>query len=185
MTQPEELYYLGPITSFHHQAALVYSKGYTQPLSLNAVDSFQQIFEQVMIGNTGIIACKNLISGPIQTNIDYISKAKFQILDKIIIPIDFYLAGINNAEFTTIDTVFGHDQAFIQNSQFLESQLPNSIHIITSSNSRGAEIVAQDQIPRQGALCNLVSIEHFGLQALASEIQNQADNWTEFWVIHK
>lgn len=184
MPEPQEVYYLGPITSFHHQVALKLDQIIIdKKLHLIPVDSFEQIFDQVEIGKVGVIACENLISGPIQSNIDYIIQAQFKIIKKIRIPIDFYLAGYNNSNTNQIDTVIGHSQAFIQTSEYLKSVLPNAIRIQTSSNSRAAEIISQDELPRQAALCNQASIEHFGLKVLASKIQNNKDNWTEFWVI--
>jgi len=178
-----DIYYLGPITSFHHQVAQIWQKTIIHTTKLIPVDSFEKIFEQVRLGNFGIVACLNLISGPIQSNIDTINNSHFLILQKIRIPINFNLASAQHSQIDKIDTILGHNQAFLQTKEYITNHFPLAKLIPTSSNSRAAEIVSQGALQNQAALCSLASAKYFDLQVLTSNIEDDASDWTEFWVL--
>jgi chorismate mutase/prephenate dehydratase len=80
-----------------------------------------------------------------------------------------------------ITVVYGHPQALAQCQAWLSKHLPHAERRVASSNAEGARQATLDMA--YGAIASSRAATEFGLQTVASAIQDEAHNRTRFAVI--
>jgi prephenate dehydratase len=151
-----------------------------------AVGSFRQVFETVADGGTapaatGVIPIENVVNGTVRENYDLLLEHDLEIVGEVVVPVRLCLASLPGQSLADIERVYSHIQALGQAEAFLRNR---PWQLLTTYNTAGAgkSIVERDErgaaavlSPRAAAL--------FGLEILAEEIQDVADNRTRFLVL--
>ncbi|KAH6693991.1 PDT domain-containing protein [Plectosphaerella plurivora] len=81
--------------------------------------------------------------------------------------------------------LYSHPQAWGQCSAFLQTYLKGIEAIDVSSTSRAAELVSQDESGTSAAISSEIAAQLCGVDVLAANIEDRADNTTRFFVIRK
>ncbi|KAF2128616.1 PDT-domain-containing protein [Dothidotthia symphoricarpi CBS 119687] len=87
--------------------------------------------------------------------------------------------------FQSIKTLFSHPQAWTQCTSFLDENLAHARREDTPSTSRAAQLVAADPSGTSAALSSAMAAGVFGLDVLASNIEDRVGNTTRFLVLRK
>lgn len=170
--------YLGPPTTFSHQAAL--SK-FGQSLRYIACDTIEQVFEEVEKGNAqyGVIPIENSIQGGVTTTQDRMTRTSLKITAELYMPIHHCLIVQPGKE--QPKRVYSHAQALGQCRQWLMKNLPDAELIPTQSTAAAAQLVRDE--PDAAAIASRLAAEEFELEILQENIQDLSGNTTRFLVI--
>jgi prephenate dehydratase len=84
-----------------------------------------------------------------------------------------------------VHRLYSHPQAWGQCSAFLQTYLKGIEAIDVSSTSRAAELVSQDESGTSAAISSEIAAQLCGVDVLAANIEDRADNTTRFFVIRK
>ncbi len=84
-------------------------------------------------------------------------------------------------ERAAIRKLYTHPQPMGQCRQWLQTQMPEVEIIETSSTTRAAELAAAEE--GASAIAGALAAEHYGLNILESDIQDNAANATRFLVL--
>ncbi|MDO8511322.1 MAG: prephenate dehydratase [Nanoarchaeota archaeon] len=162
---------LGPAYSYSH---LVGKKVFSEQ-ELLLCNSIEEIFIAVTEKKVakGIIPIENMLQGSVRESILGLLKYKVKIHEAYIVPIRHCVAG-KSKQYTKI---ISHPQALGQCSNFLAGK--NIVE--TSSTSKAMETAAQDE--SFAAIGSKEAAEHYGLQILQENIEDNHDNVTQFFVI--
>ena len=173
--------FFGQALSNTHQAALVRfgSQGdYVPSLSIPAV------FEEVEQGRCdyGVVPVENSTEGIINHTFDLFVDSDLKVCSEISLAIRHQLLSCR-ADMKKLRLVQSHPQALAQCRRWLDRHLPGIQQKAVASTSLAAELASKDKSGRTGAIAADLPAKHFGLKALAKNIQDQGDNTTRFFVI--
>jgi prephenate dehydratase len=181
--------YLGPPASYSHQVALQLfpSNAYT----LQPVSSITGVFEHIASGNPriGIVPFENSTNGHVLTTLDGLQKLPGHVcvVGETYFTVHHQLLARRDVKSTAeVTHVYTHPQAFGQCDGWLRNSLPEHVERVeVPSTSRAAEIVAtEDEDGRvAAAVASVVAAERWGLNVLAKDIEDKADNVTRFFVL--
>ncbi|KAF2456820.1 prephenate dehydratase [Lineolata rhizophorae] len=84
-----------------------------------------------------------------------------------------------------VKKLYSHPQAWGQCRDFLSTYLKGVERQDVSSTSRAAELVAEDQSGSSAAISSAIAAEVHGLDVLARNIEDSADNKTRFFILKR
>ena len=105
--------------------------------------------------------------------------SELKIVAQIIMKIQHCL--LARCERSAIRKLYTHPQPMGQCRQWLQTQMPEVEIIETSSTTRAAELAAAEE--GASAIAGALAAEHYGLNILESDIQDNAANATRFLVL--
>ncbi|MDF2441113.1 MAG: chorismate mutase / prephenate dehydratase, partial [Abditibacteriota bacterium] len=127
----------------------------------------------------GVIAIENSIQGLVSPNLDLLANSPLTICAEIELLIHHCL--LSNTELGRITTVYSHEQGLAQCRQWLSAHLPGAALVPVTSTARGAEMATHE--PGAAAISSALAANIYGLQVVASNIEDLAGNKTRFFVI--
>lgn len=171
--------YLGPEGSFSEQAAYEQFGHFIEPVRCA---SFDEVFHAVQTGQAvvGVVPVENSTEGAINRTLDLLLNASLSVLGERSIRIEHQLL-TQSGHMDGITQVTGHPQALAQCRQWLLSHYPALPTTAASSNADAARQASAD--PAIAAIAGHTAAQAWGLQAVASGIQDDAHNRTRFLVV--
>jgi prephenate dehydratase len=148
-----------------------------------AVPSFREVFDTVASGraDVGIVPIENVVNGTVRETYDLLLEHALSIVGEVIVPVRLSLAALPGQRLDDIERVYSHIQALGQAEGFLRRR-PWSL--LTTYNTAGAGKLIADRGERgSAAVLSPRAASLFGLEILADDIQDVADNRTRFIVI--
>lgn len=149
-----------------------------------AVGSFRQVFEAVAKGGpgaAGVIPIENVVNGTVRENYDLLLEHDLEIVGEVVVPVRLCLAALPGQRVDEIERVYSHIQALGQAEAFLRTR---PWQLLTTYNTAGAGKSIVDRAERgAAAVLSPRAAELFGLEVLAADIQDVADNRTRFLVV--
>ena len=152
--------------------------------SLIPCKSFEEVFASVEQGPAqyGVLPIENSIGGSIHRNYDLLMENHLPIVGEVEVPVVHHLLALPGASLSSVKRVYSHPQALAQCERFLRTL--TGIEIIATYDTAGSAKMVQDgQLTDTAAIASARAGEIFGLQPLASSIQDFSDNITRFIVI--
>lgn len=145
---------------------------------------FQDVFQAVEDGvlDYGILPIQNTTAGSVAETYSLMSDFNFHICANVRMPIVHCLAARPEVELEQISTVYSHEQAlrqcsnYLRSKDFLAKEQPNT--------SIAAEFCSKSAEPC-GVICSKRCAQIYGLNVLAEDISNVAPNFTRFLCISK
>ena len=170
--------YLGPRTTFSHQAAVMQ---FGQAVHFQPERTIGEVFEAVERGRAhyGVVPIENSQEGSVNATLDRFTDGDVKICAQIFLPVELNLLGAGPLE--KVRKVYSHPQPFGQCRHWLAGHLPAAECIEVSSTARAAELAAVER--DAAAIAGSMAAEEFGLPVLAPSIQDAANNVTRFFVI--
>jgi len=148
-----------------------------------AVGGFRPVFEAVTAGTSsaGVIPIENVVNGTVRENYDLLLEHELEIVGEVVVPVRLCLAALPGERLDAIERVYSHIQALGQAEGFLRTR-PWSLLSTYNTAGAGKSIVERGE---RGAAAVLSprAARLFGLEILAEDIQDAADNRTRFLVI--
>jgi prephenate dehydratase len=144
---------------------------------------FRQVFEDTASGGllAGIVPIENSVNGTVRENYDLLLEHDLEIRAEVVVPVRLCLAAMPGERIEGIERVYSHIQALGQAEAFLRGR---PWTLMTTYNTAGAgKLIADAREPGSGAVLSPRAAALFGLDVLADEIQDVADNRTRFLVL--
>ena len=148
--------------------------------------NFDGVFNAIEQGmcQYGILPIENSTAGSVTKVYDLMIRHSFSIVRTFRLKIDHNLLANPGASISDIKTVYSHEQAINQCTDFLRSLA--GVNVVAVENTAVAsEMVAKSGQKDVAALSSRSCAELYGLNCLASSVQDKGNNRTRFICISK
>ncbi len=170
--------YMGPPSTFSHQAARGRFGGSVDYLSCETISDVFDAVEKQM-ADYGVVPVENSTEGAVTYTLDRMTETSLKICAELYLPVTQNLLSKFPRE--GIKKLYSHPQVLGQCRQWLQREMAGVDLIPVASTARGAELAANE--PGSGALASLLAAEIYGLNILESDVQDMSGNTTRFLVI--
>lgn len=148
--------------------------------------SFEAVFGAIEHGlcQYGILPIENSTAGSVNKVYDLMIQRNFSIVRTFRLKVDHNLLVKPGTKLSDIREIYSHEQAFSQCGEFL-SGLEGVTVIPVANTAIAAEMVASSERNDVAALSSRSCAELYGLETLASSVQDKGNNRTRFICISK
>jgi prephenate dehydratase len=176
--------YFGPAGTFTEEALL------TQP-DLAAGDrapysAVPEVLAAVERGEAdgGVVPIENMIEGSVSVTLDTLAfDSELLIQREIDLPVSLNLCARPGVALTDVKVVVSFPHAVAQCRGWMAKKVPNAEPRASHSTSDAAREVARSKRTDLAAICNALAAEIYGLDVLASEIEDHPENQTRFVLV--
>jgi len=178
LVRPLRIAYMGPPSSFTHQAAI---KHFGQSCEYLAKDSIADVFRAVAKSDVsyGVAPVENSNEGMVTHTLDMFIDADVQICAEVLLDIHHHL--LSRSTLDKIRTVYSHPMGFAQCRRWLAANVPRARLADVYSTAYAAECAARQ--PHSAAVAGELAAQMFELNMLARCIEDYTRNVTRFLVI--
>jgi prephenate dehydratase len=173
--------FLGPAGTFNEEALL------TQPdyasAELVAALTITDALEAVESGRATLafVPIENSIEGTVNATVDsLVFEVDLFVQREVILDVHIHLAAPAGTELGAITRVLSFPHASAQCRRYLAEHLPNVEVVPTNSTAEAARIVGTEPRAGTAALAPRLAAELYGLEVLASAVEDHPDNQTRF-----
>lgn len=148
--------------------------------------NFEAVFTAIEQGmcQYGILPIENSTAGSVTKVYDLMIRHNFSIVRTFRLKVDHNLLVNPGTSLSDIKTIYSHEQAINQCGDFLQS-LPGVNVIPVANTALASEMVAKSGQKDVAALSSRFCAELYGLNCLASSVQDKGNNRTRFICISK
>ena len=148
--------------------------------------SFDNVFKAVESGmcQYGILPIENSTAGSVNTIYDLMLRHNFSIVRSARLKVSHNLLAKYGTKLEDVKEIFSHEQAINQCAGFLATMKGVKITVVENT-AVAAKMVAESGDPGVAALSSRFCAEHYGLQTLKANVQDQDNNYTRFICISK
>ena len=150
------------------------------------VEKFEDTIRELERGQAdyAVLPIENSTAGFVITNYDLLSRYDNYIVGEIYVPVDHVLLGVPGASVSDVKTVYSHNQALMQCSEYLNSHRDwNQVSMLNTAAA--AKKVMEEQDKTQAAVASRTAGELYGLAELKTSISNERGNTTRFLVLSR
>ena len=179
LEKPLKIGYLGPETTFSHQAAIKY---FGHSSSFTPFANIESIFSSVEQGEChyGVVPVENSIEGVINLTLDCFVDSPVLICDEMILGISLNLLS-KEKSLGKIRKIYSHPQPLAQCRNWLNQSMSGIEQVPASSTAHAAKLAKQNQ--KSAAIAGKLAAEMHQLNIIAENIQGRSENHTRFLVI--
>lgn len=170
--------FLGPAYSYSHVATLHRFGHSFEPI---AVGTIPAVFEEVMRGHAhlGVVPIENSTDGRIADTLDMFTRLPVKICGEVQLRIHHCL--LANCARADVSEVYSRPQALSQCRNWIARHLPGARTIEVTSTSTAAQLAKEK--PNAAAIASGQAAAYYGLDVLASNIEDNTANVTRFAII--
>lgn len=186
----ENIYYLGPDGSNSHNAMLKFIESCNvhvkEHIACKSIKTALALFENDL-SSICVLPIENSIEGIVRETIDNFLKLKdtsIKINGEITLPINHMLLS-KTKDKSKIQKIFSHPQALAQCGNFLYKNYPNAELKEVSSTSYAAQKVSLENDETIAAIANETCASLFNLNIIESNINDEKDNKTRFYILSR
>ncbi|HET9678809.1 MAG TPA: prephenate dehydratase domain-containing protein [Buchnera sp. (in: enterobacteria)] len=183
----KKIFFLGPVGSYSHQAAIKFCNLYLKKIKTNACKNFSQIIKNTtnkIENNLSILPLYNTHSGAIHEVYDLLQNTNLSIINEIKISINHYLLTKSKCKIENIKTIYSHHQPIKQCSNFLKKN-KNWIIKYTNSSSEALQKISKEKKINIAAIGGKLGKKIYNLYTVKKNINNKKNNITTFIVLGK
>ncbi|MCW5723768.1 MAG: chorismate mutase [Maricaulaceae bacterium] len=171
--------YLGGPGSYSHFAAQAHFRGRYDAVEPVVRRDFESIVRSVEKGEAeyGFLPIENTTTGGISEVYDLLLDCDLTIAGEHHYKVRHCIVG-KAASLDAVSTVYGHPQALAQSRRFL-ARHPHLVSRFVSSSTRALEL-AMEEGPASAAIAGADAARLFGMNVIAAEANDQAENYTRF-----
>lgn len=182
-----QLAYLGPQGTFSEEAARAFADRHplADQIELVPIKEISDVLYAVDAGTypCGIVPVENSIEGSVVVTLDLlVHEVNLKIIAEEVLSIRHHLLAPPGVTIETIERVVSHPQALAQCRQTLSRMVPAAELQSAHSTAEAARQVAMSSAPA-AALGTALAGELYGLEPLAIDLQDIAENMTRFLVV--
>jgi prephenate dehydratase len=171
----------GELGAYSHQACQQ-----SRP-EMEAVPSttFEDVVDKVVRGEVdlGMLAVENSTYGRVADVHSLLPKSGLHIVDEAFVRVHVNLLGVPGAKVSDVREAYGHVVILPQCAGFLKAHGIRGR--VSSDNARAAREVAEAGDKSRAALASTLAASIYGLEVLAPQIEDQANNTTRFLVMSR
>jgi prephenate dehydratase len=179
--------FLGPEGTFTEQALL--SQPDLASQILVALPSIPDVLHAVGTGEVdlGFVGIENSIEGAVTVTVDALAfETDLLIQREVVMGVQMNLLAPSGVDVPDVRRVLSIPVASAQCRSFLQRQLPGVTLVATSSTAEAAMLVAgAEHDGHTAAIAPAVAAKLYGLDVLATEIEDHPDNATRFVVVSR
>ncbi len=177
--EPLKVGYLGPEGTFTQSAVFKHFGHSVRALPLATIE---EVFHEVESGTAdfGIVPIENSTEGTVNHTLDMFLTSPLKICGEVELRIRQHLMGAMDS-LDKVERVCTHPQSLAQCRAWLREYLPDAELQAVSSNAEGARR-ARDEAGT-AAIAGDAAVEVYKLNKLVTDIEDQPDNTTRFFVI--
>lgn len=180
--------YLGPAGTFT-EAALRQVVGPDEAEYLPQVDVVSAI-EAVRRDEAdfAVVAIENSVEGGVTAVLDTLATGDpLVLLREMLVPVSFALAARPGTTMADVARISAHPHAWAQCRRWLRANLPGVVHVPATSNTAPAALLAgtDEKLAFDAALVPPAALEHYALEALATDVADSSRAVTRFVVVGK
>ncbi len=148
--------------------------------------SFEGVFQAVEDGSCsyGVLPVENSTAGTVNKVFDLMMEHSFHVVRTYRQKIDHNLLAKKGAKIEGIRDIYSHEQAINQCRHYLET-LPGARVHVCENTAMAARLVAESDRDDVAALSSRSCADLYGLDILASNVQDRDNNYTRFACISK
>ena len=149
-------------------------------------NNFEAVFNAIEKGlcQYGVLPIENTTAGSVKKVYDLMINHNFSIVRTFRLKVDHNLLANPGTKIEDIKEIYSHEQAISQCSEYLHN-FSNATVIPVENTAIAAELVSKSGRNDIAALASRSCIELYGLECLASSIQDEKNNHTRFICISK
>lgn len=177
--------YFGPKGTNSEEALYTFTG--TTDIVATPFSSIEKVLDAVRESDItyGLVPIENSIEGTVNLTLDLLAKeSELFITGEVILSINHNLLVKQGIKKESICKIISHPQALAQCRAYLKDNFPDVILEEVGSTAEAARLTA-DSCGDIAAIGNCNAAKYYGLDVLASEIHDCADNTTRFIVISK
>jgi prephenate dehydratase len=146
--------------------------------------SFEDVFRAVVTGAAthGILPVENSIGGSIHRNFDLLAENDLWIVGEVVLLVEHCLLAYPGTTREALRRIYSHPQALAQCEKFLRA-VPNVEIVATYDTAGSAKMIRDNALQDTAAIASARAGQIFGLEVLASSIQDFELNLTRFVVV--
>lgn len=181
LEQPTTVAYLGPEGSYTHASVIKQFGSSAHPIAFSTIED---VFEAVKKGKAsyGMVPVENSSEGIVKATQNQLLKTDLKVSGEVGLAIHHCLLS-TNGQLENIKKVVAHQQALGQCEAWLKNNLPWAETEAVDSNALAAKMAQTS--PDLAAIASEQAAQLYQLNILESNIEDQEDNTTKFWVIGK
>ena len=178
---PLTVSYLGPETTFSHQAAL---RLFGRSATFRPLETIEDVFANVERGDCqrGVVPVENAFAGSLHDTLDLFRKYDLRICAESLLRVRYNLL-TNAYDLGKIVCLYAHPKAVEQCKSWLLNHLPEIAVKKVESSSKAAIMASED--PEAAALGGHLSAKTYGVKILAEDIEDHPDNVTRFFAVSR
>ncbi len=173
--------YFGPAGTFTEEALL--SQSDLADGERIAFASVPDVIAAVERGEAhgGVVPIENMIEGSVSVTLDTLAfDSELLIQREIDLPISLNLCARSGIALGDLKTVVSFPHALAQCRGWLGKKLPSAEQRASHSTSDAARDVSRSKRADMAAICNALAAEIYGLEVLATDIEDHPENQTRF-----
>jgi chorismate mutase / prephenate dehydratase len=180
LERPITVAFLGPLGTFSELAA---KKHFGEGADLQPQASIDEVYRGVESNacDFGVVPVENSTEGAVGRSLDLMPQTPLKICGEVLVRIHHHLMAQPGLEKTAITRVFSHGQSLAQCHEWLNAHLPHVERIAVASNAEAARRASKE--PLSAAVAGEMAATHYGLDLLASNIEDEPNNTTRFLVL--
>jgi chorismate mutase/prephenate dehydratase len=175
--------YLGPEASFSHMAA---RRKFGASVDYLKMEDIAGVFDQISRGHVdlGLVPIENSGIGGIGETLDSFLEYPVQVCSEVLLNIHHHLL-VTEATAATgqIKKIYSKPEVFKQCRKWLAETYRDAERVEVGSSSKAAEIASKEE--GAAAIASWMAAEHYELQTLIPNIEDNPNNITRFFVICK
>ncbi len=174
--------YLGPKGTFCMDAV---EKFFGSSADSMAQREVLDVFKAVREGEAtfGVVPVENSLEGVYGLVLDALVESDLKIVGEVILPVSHCLASAKRWTLGRIKSVYSHPQALAQCGRFLHDYVGKAKRKEVSSTAKAAMIVKR--MKYAAAICSKSAANLYGLKILATNIEDDQNNYTRFIVFSR
>lgn len=171
--------YLGPKGTFCMDAV---ERFFGPSVDTMAQREVLDVFKAVRDGSAsfGVVPVENSLEGVYGLVLDALVGSEIKIAGEVVLPVSHCLASRKHWALQRIRAVYSHPQAMAQCGRFLHDYLGKARRNEVSSTAKAAMVVRR--LKYAAAICSRSAANLYGLEILATNIEDEQSNFTRFLV---
>ncbi len=192
LEQPLRIGYLGPAGSYSHQASV---KQFGSSVDFEDLQLIGGVFTEVRRGhvNYGLVPIENSIGGGITETLDALSQNAGHVWVYAEVQIAIKHMLLTDCKPNAVRRIHSKPEVFAQCRNWLTTQYPNAALLPDASTSQAVQTAQRENKtaleigaePGSAAIASELAGELYGLPILFSNIADNPDNITRFYVISR
>jgi len=169
--------YLGPEGTFSEQAMRMYAPDAEAVACLDVPTALDAVRSREV--DIAVVPMENSVEGGVNATIDALSHgSSLWIVGEVVVPIQFQLVG--RGALADVKRIGTHPHGWAQCRRWVHENLPEAIHVPTSSTAGAAAEIADGTAEFDAALCSRISQEKYNLPVLAADVADNRHAVTRF-----
>ncbi len=130
----------------------------------------------------GLLPIENSLAGSVVATYDVLAAEDLVVVGEIVLPIHHCLLALPGTDIDRVRRVLSHPVALAQCRAFFQAH-PDILPVPWYDTAGAARSVAEARNPADAALASRVAAEDYGLEILARNLEDRADNQTRFFIL--